>query len=60
MKSKLSIMPRCLASYCRGVFQIIFWLDCGSLLISLARKATKRNELQVLCTQGSLQGGIEK
>ena len=41
----------------RGVFKKIFWCGCYSLLIFVARKATKGNELQFLCTQGTLQGG---
>ena len=35
----------------------IFWCDCCSLLIFVAKKARKGTELQFLCTQGTLQGG---
>ena len=35
----------------------IFWCDCCSLLIFVAKKACKGTELQFLCTQGTLQGG---
>ena len=34
-----------------------FWCGCCSLLIVLAKKATKGTELQFLRTQGTLQGG---
>ena len=43
--------------YCRGVFTKIFFCGCHSLLIFVAKKATKGTELQFLCTQGTLQGG---
>ena len=33
------------------------WCGCCSLLIFVAKKATKGTELQFLCTQGTLQGG---
>ena len=41
----------------RGVFTNIFFCGCHSLLIFVAKKATKGTELQFLCTQGTLQGG---
>ena len=43
--------------HCRGVFTNIFMCGCCSLLIFVAKKATKGTELQFLCTQGTLQGG---
>ena len=43
--------------HCRGVFTKIFFCGCHSLLIFVAKKATKGTELQFLCTQGTLQGG---
>ena len=42
--------------YCRGVFKKIFWCGCCSVLIVVAKKATKGTELQFLCAQGILQG----
>ena len=68
MKSKLTIIPQyltcfthtcqlCIPGYhCRGVFKNIFWYAC-SLLIFVAKQATKSTELQFLCTQGNLRGG---
>ena len=44
----------------RGVFKKIFWCGHCSLLIFVAKKATKCTELQFLCTQGTLQGGRVK
>ena len=43
--------------HCRDVFTKIFMCGCHSLLIFVAKKATKGTELQFLCTQGTLQGG---
>ena len=43
--------------HCRGVFKNSFWYGCCSLLIFVAKKATKGTEIQFLCTQGTLQGG---
>ena len=40
-----------------GAFKKIFWCGFCSLLIFLAKKATKGTELQFLCTQGTLKGG---
>ena len=52
--SNMSVVCTC---HCRGVFKNIFWYGCCSLLIFVAKKATKGTELQFLCTQGTLQGG---
>ena len=41
----------------RGVFKNIFWCGCCSLLIFIAKKATKGTEPQFVCTKGTLQGG---
>ena len=41
----------------KGVFKNIFWCGCCSLLIFVAKKATKGTGLQFLCTQGTFQGG---
>ena len=43
--------------HCRGVFKNIFGCGCCSLLIFVAKKASKGTELQFLCTQSTLQGG---
>ena len=43
--------------HCRDVFKNSFWYGCCSLLIFVAKKATKGTEIQFLCTQGTLQGG---
>ena len=40
-----------------GALKKIFWCGFCSLLIFLAKKATKGTELQFLCTQGTLKGG---
>ena len=52
--SNMSVVCTC---HCRGVFKNIFWYGCCSLLIFVAKKATKGTELQFLCTQGTLKGG---
>ena len=41
----------------RGVFKNSFWYGCCSLLIFVAKRAIKGTEVQVLCMQGTLQGG---
>ena len=69
MKSKLTIIPRCLTCFTQ-TFQLcvpiivemsfmknIFWYGCRSLLIFVAKKVGKGTELQFLCIQGTLQGG---
>ena len=37
--------------------KIYFWCGCCSLLIFVAKKATKGTELSFLCKQGTLPGG---
>ena len=41
----------------RSVFKNSFWYGCCSLLIFVAKRAIKGTEVQVLCMQGTLQGG---
>ena len=52
--SNMSVVCTC---HCRGVFKNMSWYGCCSLLIFVAKKATKGTELQFLCTQGTLLGG---
>ena len=67
MKSKLTIIPSYLTCFIQ-TYQLciptilevslqIFFCGCPSLLIFVAKKATKGTELQFLCTLGTLQGG---
>ena len=69
MKSKLTIIPRCLTCFTQ-TFQLcvpiivemsfmknIFWCGCRSLLIFVAKKVGEGTELQFLCIRGTLQGG---
>ena len=68
MKSKLTIIPSyltwfiqtcqlCIPTIVEVSLQRFFLCGCHSLLIFVAKKATKGTELQFLCTQGTLQGG---
>ena len=68
MKSKLTIIPSyftcfiqtcqlCIPAIVEVSLQRFFMCGCCSLLIFVAKKATKGTELQFLCTQGTLQGG---
>ena len=41
----------------RSVFKNSIWYGCCSLLIFVAKRAIKGTEVQVLCMQGTLQGG---
>ena len=55
LHSNMSVTVMC-TYYCGGVFKKIFWCGCCSVLIVVAKKATKGTELQFLCAQGILQG----
>ena len=41
-----------------SVMKNISWCSCCSLLIFVAKNAGKGTEVQFLCTQGTLQGGL--
>ena len=41
-----------------SVMKNISWCSCCSLLIFVAKNAGKGTEVQFLCTQGALQGGL--
>ena len=47
----------CIPTIVEVSLQRFFLCGCHSLLIFVAKKATKGTELQFLCTQGTLQGG---